>query len=305
MWCGMGSWYESCCISNLPIVGNTEARLVILTQNNGWEGRTTSGGFCYATDIWSPRALPIKGNYSDSGTITNIANDLNLELLQRSFELGGVVPDDCDNIEEVPKELVKLFRLIERGRIQDKDDYAHRQVMIGQVMIREDIFQSILKYPLNHPWINLDLAFQKEEARKFIKECIEKGIKYKTKDPSFGLKEALRWKDDLKLKNDFLKNSDNGEHLPHCISKYNTWIEGICTEQDLSEDRVADMEKLLDGCIELIHVNRYMQSIRRHWGPQCGKGSQDCDLEPYVYLAKEILNVADKSKQDEKDHSSK
>lgn len=298
----MGSWCETCVVSNLPIVWNTEARLVVLTQHHGWQGEQKAGGFCYATGAWSPRTLPIKGKYSDYGTVEKVSKDLNTELLVASLDKASIIPSNVDSTKKLPKKLSSIFELIERGRIRDKDDYDHRPVMIGQSLIREDIYQAILNYPLNgHPWrswYNLDLAFQKVEAEKYLEECFVKGRKYRVKDPSFGLGEALRWKDELKENNDFLKSSDSGSHPPECIGRYQGWLEDLTLREDV-EHRAEEFKQLLYGMVELLHINRFMEDARKHWAPQSGKGSQDCDMKPYIYLAQEILAAA---KRDEEEY---
>lgn len=284
----MGSWYESCMISNLPITCNINARLIILTQNNGYEGELFSGGFCYPTGTWHPRAMSIKGKYNGQGTLEKIPKNLNTEVLLNSFSDASVIPDDRDRIKQLPKKLNKILDLVERGRIKAKDDYAHRPVLIGQAFIREDIYQAILRYPLSDFWFNADLTFQKSEAEKYLEECIIRGQRLRAKD----FDHIFSWRDDFKEGNDFLKNSDSGRESPQCIWQYKLWLEKKCCESEPTVEEKEKYKQLLHEMVELLHVNRFMHNTRKHWAPQSGKGSQDRDLTPYVFLAKEILKIS-------------
>lgn len=293
----MGSWYETCVISNLPIVWNTDARLVVLTQNNGYEGELFSGGFCYTTGTWTPRALPIKGKYNDQGTLEKFPKDLNTEILLNSFAEASVIPDDRDRdrIKEVPKKLNKILDLVERGRIKDRDDYAHRPVLIGQALIREDIYQAILRCPISEFWFNADLAFQKVEAERYLEECVIRGQRLRAKD----FDRIFSWRDDLKEKNDFLKSSDSSTECPRCIGQYKLWLEEKCFHTEPTPEEKEKYKHLLHEMVELLHINRFMRFTRKHWAPQCGKGSQDRDLDPYVFLAKEIMAISEKKNEDD------
>lgn len=291
----MGSWYETCLISNLPIVWHTDARLVVLTQNNGYEGQLFSGGFCYATGTWHPRALPIKGKYNDQGTLEKIPKNLNTEILLDSFAAASVIPDDRDRIKEVPKKLNKILDLVERGRIKDKDDYAHRPVLVGQTLIREDVYQAVLRCPLTEFWFDAGLDFQKAEAERYLEECIVRGRKLRAKD----FDRIFSWRDDLKEGNAFLKSSDSGTECPRCIWQYKLWLEEKCFKTEPTAEEKETYKQLLHEMVELLHINRFMQATRKHWSPQQGKGSQDRDLAPYVFLAKEIIAISEKSDEED------
>jgi hypothetical protein len=62
----MGSWFETCMISNLPITDGDKIYMILLTQNAHVAGRLGSSGV-HPTDFWFPRSLPILGTYADYG----------------------------------------------------------------------------------------------------------------------------------------------------------------------------------------------------------------------------------------------
>jgi hypothetical protein len=288
------SWHETCGISNLPIRYDSEARLVVLIKKNELN-TSISGGFCYPVDSWTPICLPIKGKYNDFGSLEDFKEDLNTKFLKENLNESSI-NDVFYTLKEFsfPKNLISMLQLLERGYLQSKDFFGI-ECHLGQMLIREDIYQAILKFPLPQDvyWYDTDINFQKIEAEKYLKKCLEIGKKIRTRESKSSLEDVLSWKDKLKNDNDFLKHSDSSRVPPQCIWKYKCYIEQI-TSTECVNSTIEDLKQLLHGMVELLHVNEFMVRVRKHWTPQCGKGSQNSDNEEYRFLAEEILSALDR-----------
>ena len=67
----MGSWKETCMMSNLPIHCGDEVAAFVLrpTYNVDEEGTV-----CYADDRYAPVGFPVRGKYDDYGCVEQITN---------------------------------------------------------------------------------------------------------------------------------------------------------------------------------------------------------------------------------------
>lgn len=85
----MGCWNGTCAVSNLAITYGDPCRLIIIEEKPyGYSG----GGFCYSTDAWYPRVMPIKGIYDDYGSIERFElNDFH-EISFEQFKEDWVDP---------------------------------------------------------------------------------------------------------------------------------------------------------------------------------------------------------------------
>lgn len=67
----MGSWHETCYMSHLPIHCKDNAVVVILTPTMYID---ENRNFCYHDDKYAPLYFPLRGQYNDYGSLTNIQN---------------------------------------------------------------------------------------------------------------------------------------------------------------------------------------------------------------------------------------
>ena len=102
----MGSWNETCAISNLPICPGDEVCWVLLTKS---PYAVDSGG-CYYDDFFFVRSLPIVGTYDDYGGI-EVAEKEELFIQQ---EL-----DDTISIR-FPKKIYDGLKIYARGEVYEK-----------------------------------------------------------------------------------------------------------------------------------------------------------------------------------------
>lgn len=80
----MGSWSETCALSNLPITIGDEVVWLLLTKNP----YADNGTGCYFNDYFFVRSVPIFGKYDDYGEMAPGENEgLFLELVKQQFAL--------------------------------------------------------------------------------------------------------------------------------------------------------------------------------------------------------------------------
>ena len=86
----MGEFSFTCCVSGLPIEGGDKVRYFLLTQNPFQDESTHP---CYVYGFWSPRTVPLRGEYNCYGSVekeeSGPQKDVWLELFNRdAVEVG-------------------------------------------------------------------------------------------------------------------------------------------------------------------------------------------------------------------------
>ena len=85
----MGSWDNSCNISNLPITSGTPVRVLFLGKKIGAMDPLTPNALgasynacegCDSTDFWYPRTVPLQAVYYDYGQVDKIEEGLSLKM---------------------------------------------------------------------------------------------------------------------------------------------------------------------------------------------------------------------------------
>ena len=147
----MGSWNETCMLSNLPIRWGDRVVWIPLVP----EGYGTVASY-YAHDVFKPFFLPLRGKYDDYGTVEDIDNTYQAKATLRYFQEG--IKDKVlrisesykiDSVKDVPK-------VIERGKLS-KDVLEYVQVENGgfagksvskdlhSVLVHEKLFDKIVE----------------------------------------------------------------------------------------------------------------------------------------------------------------
>lgn len=131
----MGSWNETCGVTNLPILQGEKVRLLML----GRRGRVSFGN--YQDDYWSPLMIPVRGRYDDYGNISKVATGV-AEDLSRSFLRKLLVEDD--SLQEVS---VQDFWLHCPGKLgaTDNNSKKHSEHIYHPFMVHEFAYQEMMK----------------------------------------------------------------------------------------------------------------------------------------------------------------
>lgn len=79
----MGSWNETCGITQLPIRSGDTVILTFIV--NVGSRNLNHAGFCYINDAWSPKYLPISGTYDDYGGVEHVEENWNTQFILDSI----------------------------------------------------------------------------------------------------------------------------------------------------------------------------------------------------------------------------
>lgn len=276
----MGSWDETCAISNLPITEGDRARVIALSpgpktiryemaDRDEEDFNEINSGFCYPSDIWQPFSLAILTTYEDYG---------NFKLVSKkdpSFE-HFFNKSEATNTKAL---LANLFK----GKLKGKT-FLNKSCNLGFCAIREDIFQKIINLKFEElPFA--DRTNLEAEAIKWINELKQN---YKTK--------KILDTYNIRYTNMFLRTLNFPDN-PHCLRSVELYIQEKF--ESLSE---ASIITLVKDMIDMLQLNYFMMLTRKFFSPQAGKGSQTLGLKEHKMLAKSVLEII-KNIEDKYDYS--
>jgi hypothetical protein len=149
----MGSWNTTCMISNLPILWGDKVKLFFLSY--GTEPLAGSS-FCYANGMLTPAFLAISAKYSDYGSVEEIVEDWNYNLIVKAFKErykkikvqeekvleDFTLLDIIKGIERTTAYTDGLLIMRNKGIMQPEDtDFQKSELCF--VMIRQDVWDGI------------------------------------------------------------------------------------------------------------------------------------------------------------------
>lgn len=276
----MGSWNESCAISNLPIFADDEVYLLVLAENP-WNDKNR----CYPETFFAPYAYPFKGVYNDYGSIeTSTTADASarktVQLVKQNlleFDKGKNPYHDI----EVKQNNFDLDMLMEANHVKRlflKNKYngldnampRHRQAFV--VMIRKEVFEGIVTdynpkvytevenvddKPI-YGYISFDELLHKEFT-EFLYQSLEA-----TTGPFAETPQSMRTN----------------------ITGISTGEGELIADLRRSTKSPEDFAETKDKIIQLIKLNAFMSETRRMWVPPSGSGGQHAEMYAYEMLAK-------------------
>lgn len=128
----MGSWNETCALSNMPIKPGDSIYVILITQNPYLEEHAGRAG-CYPWDHWFQRSLPVLGTYDDYGRISIDAKESDLvETVLDQFRFDLVEfsqgPNEYHDLKASRTDLTweTLEALLGEGRAWIDKEAAHK-----------------------------------------------------------------------------------------------------------------------------------------------------------------------------------
>lgn len=209
----MGCWNATCQVSQLPIHAGEEVRFLLLVKSPfrmdstkgdaysymkegqkeedfGYQPNADAGREgVYSDNFWTPEFVPVRAKYNDYGSVEDIdTKSLNwsiwLETInKRMIEINQGSNQYHDPAVKKDMELSQLLEVLQEGRLIFSYWYKNYRVPVAQTMIREDVYQSLLKIKADNLWWSKERDYSPEEIYKdgltfFSKEKIEKAKKY-------------------------------------------------------------------------------------------------------------------------------
>jgi hypothetical protein len=277
----MGCWNGTCMISNLPIMGGEDVKLVILKKNKYSDVNIeNSSSYTYGTDILMPLFLPINGKYNSYGAVEDIVEDWNSDLIMKTLKemLGGTIKYDIDTINE-NWTLKDVIDGIERGGCRKPLRYLNQKTdkwtpaNLSFTLIRKDVWDVAVKMSLQHRgyW---NIIPDKEGF--YIT-----GEEYSnyTYDALIGTSPSKRRNN--KACNRFFNYSEKSVVKTFYLDYLDTIIK--------DSEKTAAFKK---DSIELDMVNTTMEVLRKSWMIQPGSGSQNTDFKLNGHFYKQISEIA-------------
>ena len=147
----MGSFDYTCAVSGLPISAGDPVRFMLLSENHFKENA------CEITDVWVPRNFPIKAKYNDYGSIEEYEEGILKDLMMEAFDhdLHEVEVGDNKYHDVAVYHGMAFYKFLEalwEQRVSVNRPSTSRSKgpsAVRQAMIREDVWQVLLKYKLD------------------------------------------------------------------------------------------------------------------------------------------------------------
>lgn len=144
----MGSWNETCGLSNLPISPGEKVVFLMLTKNPHEDHVGRSG--CYHTDFFFVRSIPLYGVYDDYGKVAiDSGQDAAIDLIKQGFALDlisqpadkyrhGPISMDTWTIDEVQDWLHEGKVRIDRNTLGRKSDEEMAKITASLALKSDD-----------------------------------------------------------------------------------------------------------------------------------------------------------------------
>lgn len=287
----MGDWNETCAISKLTIKGGEKVRLLPIAMNP-WHIQTISGlpediatracysgrSGCYIKDLYSPICYPIRGRYNTYGSIDGVPDKIlrdkaEIEQFTQAFkQLCVSLPLGKNKYHDTPLQeftLQEILTALQDGRCfinyKGLSNKAERLISVSWMMIKESIWQSLLKVDLNAS----DSLYEKYPCFKDYYKIVKKKI------------------DILLLKSYILNNKNSisaGKRAESVIKLLDSQKE-IGFHEQLIFWRNTPFEEpqlnknLLTIAAECDYVDTVLSLLRINYAPTTGSGSQATNIK--------------------------
>lgn len=289
----MGSWFETCQISHLPIFARTPVVYLILEGNPVNPKNSHSLRGTYSTAYWMPKSLPLYGTYSDDyGTVerwapmerallSNLLEELSPRLLPREEEDGSGVSVRKEDLNP------NNFRdWIHRGQVW-VGSWDRTPVPWTKVLIRRDVWKSVLEMEVLD-WRNEKVSFPRLLGE--IPELLD--------DPNFRSDKGffdfmfgpVRETPASYLRRFLVPPAKVAGGMGIDILREELFRFFKGSKADPKARKRA--ETYLRRFAEISFVNLVFEKTRRNWDPTTGSGSQDLDYETHLDLNARVGKIA-------------
>lgn len=278
----MGSFYVTCMLSGLPIIGGDRCLLFLLKQ--GFHHTAGAGGFSYAIDMWQPLCLPYTGVYSDSGLMT--LDPEPVDWAYTDAKLSGTFGRNSfprKYKEENPTKSLYSEDFIEKLAYHNRDTEPGEKNLTGTAFIREDVWKATfdLKAVDRHRWTTRE--DMQEAAKKLAKKVALED-----------LRSCFRFRNPLAHLNGFthtiLEFSGDSLDFPTSYLSEIDYARLKTPQEEWPKWEEVYLRVFLQ-LVDVIFVNAAMESLRKFWTPTSGMGSQDIDFALHAKWAKKVSEI--------------
>lgn len=305
----MGCWNGTCMISNLPVIGGEEVKVVFLHSPFDKEELKKSA-YCYPNGVFHPGNFALTGEYDDYGGVENIEEDTNFKLIELYFQTKY----KKIKVEGEEKETFNLYDIlngIERGslKVYTEGDVERKKMAEGAVNVysksgysSEEVkeqWETLANMDVSEKWRSSNLNFVmirkdvwdgivKEHKTEFWKEDEDR------KHPTDYYQTAQEWA--AKRFNKFKKSEGIFRKFENPLSMagyaggnimFMNQFYGTALEK--ADDELLDYFQTL--FTEMTIIESFLGSTRKGWMIVSGAGSQSDDWGSYLLLNKIVDNI--------------
>jgi hypothetical protein len=314
----MGSWNGTCMISNLPILSGEEVKLVFLHRPYS-SGQLHKPAYCYPNGIFHPAAFALNGKYDDYGSVEDIEEDFNYNLVNlffkltfKAIEVEGKILEDFNlyNIlEGIERGSLKVLaegdaerKKIAEGAIEaySKHGFSSKKVeeewrkladedvseiwresTLNFVMIRKDVWDGIIAGHKTEYWI------EDEKDRKEPNVCYQTAQEWVEK----------RFKKFKNIENSLFKRFLNPISTAGYAGGTKMLLDNYYQEALLhgTDEQIDIFQKLFT---EMTIIESFLSATRKGWMITCGSGSQSNEWSEYQLLNKIVNDICVKELQE-------
>lgn len=319
----MGSWNETCAISNLPIGYGDDVIVMLLVQ------QPHDGFVCYATDWWKPLPIYFEGKYDDYGRAEDCHGPLldfaieslrdNLYELEQGENQFHDIPVNKNNFD-----IQLLFNACHNGRLfvhacgAHKTVYKQDKLQVSRIFIRKNIFFNIVngftlqdyvaKTPeddsnfKNYHYVNINVQTYLESGTAFfngMKPSIEKWTalagddKWKMYESDYYASNQRNW--DNRYQPDYRFAAMMDEHRSDRVcNPYRNILTKIQNNQPIDDELFHNSVVCLSN---VYWLNVFMHRSNRVWVPPCS-GGQEMNVDPQLFLSDLIIDEGNRIKSE-------
>lgn len=301
----MGSWNETCAITNLPIFSGQPVAFFLLTQV---EKGFYDHGFSYSNTLWSPRALPVMAIYNDYGSVADVVDDWNADFILQCLKKTVIERNKNDNYnsndycrKNVKKKDINtiedISELINDNCILVNEIQNQR---IGAMMVHKWAYD-LLSVETDEYWIrkiNHEIALKDAKIMySLLGESLEKQKnrmeKYKLTIDQYIWNFCEIYLRDEDSRNTFYGFAGNA---PRGFGD-NGQLIGIKTYKNLLMEKIVEGKQFDDPLVQdiFLQLSKYLifranfEIMRKTFSPQSGRGSQSEGLSIYKKMFTESL----------------
>lgn len=311
----MGSWHATCNISQLPITPGTPVRVLFLgrcpysmdpeNEMKLGEGNNSREG-CYSTDFWYPRTVPLKAVYDDYGCVRDVETGLALDILWKQLAEDLLeVPQGKNPYHDPPTakgmNWDQMWDAATEGRLRVNGNYGSvdygrtpdgepdfrnttpskpRALPVCAVMIREDVFQAMLKLESPVHFFNRRKEdYERSEVENYV-EMFTKTVNHKSvfHDPALARSEV----------GGFFRNMNPPFSLGLGFYMEELWL---MVQSKTTTATAPEAQKLIRQLAEFAHIHFLFSALRKTWHPGTGCGSQSEEYEVCAQFHESVANI--------------
>ena len=173
----MGSFNQTCGVSQLPIQCGDPVALFLVVQGRRYDDEGDGSGAIYNDDYWSPRSIQLYAEYADYGWYDNFKEDWNhdftLRMLREQLRPRKLGKNEYHDQAVDPEKITNfgmVGEFIHSSRLQINNEHHYQ---IGKMAVHRSMFDALVKHGLDTWSEDLDVASLVASGKRWLAEVLE------------------------------------------------------------------------------------------------------------------------------------